>query len=148
VKALGELQAEALEQGGLGALGAHHAADAQLTVRLLGQGQHHVGTLDTAQLLQDSAWTVAQTGAGLPLLQGLPHDVGQEADQDVGLNAALLLMPDRTNGKLAFVNPEGGLGLGELDVGAPQGGRIPVRQIGAQHVTALGQCGARPPTAR
>jgi hypothetical protein len=97
VKALGELQAEPLEQGCLGALGAHHAADAQLTAGLLGQRQDHIGTLDAAQLIQNGARTVAQAGTGLPLLQGLPQHVGQEADQDVRLNAALLLMPDGTD---------------------------------------------------
>jgi len=50
VEALGELQAEGLEQDGLGRFGAHHAADAQLTGGLLGQGQHHVGTLGAPQV--------------------------------------------------------------------------------------------------
>jgi hypothetical protein len=34
--------------------------------------------LDAAQLLEDGARTVAQAGARLPLLQGLPQDIGQE----------------------------------------------------------------------
>src|SRR5580704_2339957 len=78
VKAFGKFQAEAVEQGGLSGFGAHHAANAQLTARLIGQRQDHVRTLDAAQLLEDGARTVAQAGARLPLLQGLPQDIGQE----------------------------------------------------------------------
>jgi len=99
---------------------ADHAADAQLAARFIGQRQDHVGALDTAQLVEDGAWTVAQAGVRLPLLQGLPHHIGQETNQEVSLHTALLLMPDRTNGKLAFVNPESGLSLSELDISAPQ----------------------------
>ena len=72
MKAVGEHQAEAVEQGGLSGIGADHAANAQLTTRLLGQRQDHVGALDATQLVEDGARTVAQAGAGLPLLQGLP----------------------------------------------------------------------------
>jgi hypothetical protein len=79
VKALRKGKAEAVEQGGLRGLGAHNAANVQLTARLFGQRQDHVGALDAAQLVEDGARTVAQAGASLPLLQGLPQDIGQEA---------------------------------------------------------------------
>ncbi len=46
MKAVGELQAEAVEQGGLSGFGADHAADAQFTTRLLGQRQDYIGALD------------------------------------------------------------------------------------------------------
>ena len=129
MKALGEFQAEPRKQGCLRALGAHHAADAQLTAGLFGQWQDHIGALDAAQLLQDGAGTVAQAGAGLPLLQGLPQHVGQEADQDVRLNPALLLMPDGTDGKIALVNAEGSFSLGELDLCFPELAIAPVVNV-------------------
>ena len=46
MKAVGEHQAEAVEQGALNGLGADHAADAQFTTRLLGQRQDYIGALD------------------------------------------------------------------------------------------------------
>ena len=52
--------------------------------------------------------------------QSLPQDIGKEARQDVGQDARLTLMPDWADRQLTLVDAEGGLGLGELDVGPPQ----------------------------
>ena len=38
----------------------------------------------------------------------------------MGLNAVLVLMPDRTDVELIFLDAESGLGLGELDIGLPE----------------------------
>jgi len=72
VKALGQGQAEAIEEGGLILIGTHHTAQAQLAARLIGQRQDHIGAEDVVQLVENRARTVAQAGPGLPLLQGLP----------------------------------------------------------------------------
>ena len=44
----------------------------------------------------------------------------QENSQNVRLDAALFVMPDWTHTKVGFLNPEGGLGFAELNVGLPQ----------------------------
>ena len=38
----------------------------------------------------------------------------------MSLNAVGVLMPDRTEVELIFLNAERGLGLGELDIGLPE----------------------------
>src|SRR6187402_3415730 len=52
-------------------------------------------------------------------------------------------MPDRAHVQLILVDAEGGLGLGELDVGPPQLLVAPVLDVGAQHVGAFGDGGPR-----
>ena len=93
----------------MGEIRADDAAEAHLAA--VRGGQHDVGALDAAEFLEDGARAVAQVGAALPLLQGLPEHVGQEADQDMGLDAVLALMPDRADRQLALVDAKGGFGL-------------------------------------
>ena len=56
----------------------------------------------------------------------LPHSrvfqstEGEEANEDVGLDPLLALMPDRSNVQLIFLDAKSRFGLGELDVGLPQ----------------------------
>ena len=73
---------------------------------------------------------------GFGVLQALPEHEGEEANEDVGLDAILTLVPDRPNVQLVFVDAESGLGLGELDIGFPQ---LPIASIGdvrAQQMSA------------
>src|SRR5206468_268392 len=84
---------------------------------------------------------IAESGAGLPLLESFPQHVGEEAHEDVGPDAVGLLVPDRADRQLALVDPEGGLGLAELHVGAPQRLDVPVADVGAQHVAPLAVSG-------
>src|SRR6266478_3084781 len=134
---LGEAQAEAFEQGGLGAIGAYDAAQAQLALRGGGGRQHDVGAVDGGEFLEDGARTVAEAGAALPLLEGLPQNVGKKADQDMGQHAILALMPDGSDRQLALGDAERCFGFAELDVGSPQRLGRPVLDVGAQHVTAF-----------
>ena len=53
--------------------------------------------------------TLAQFGPALPLLQGLPYDIGEEADKDMRLHPSGLLMPDGAQREIAFLDAEGGL---------------------------------------
>src|SRR5712691_6191558 len=117
-EALGEVEAEPVEQGGLHGVRAHDAAEAKLST-ILG-GQHDVGALNTAQFVEDRARTLPEAGQALPLLQRLPQHVGQEADEDVGLHAISALMPYRANRELALLDAERRLDVRQLDVRAPQ----------------------------
>src|SRR5437879_5277613 len=108
---------------------------------VLRQGQDDVGALDTAELVENRARAISESGAGLPLLKSFPQHVGEEAHQDVGPDAVCLLVPDRADRQLALVDPEGGLGLAELHVGAPQRLDVPVPDVGAQHVAPLAVSG-------
>jgi hypothetical protein len=58
--------------------------------------QDDVVGLNAGELFQDRARGVSEAGAALPHLQALPQNEGEEANQDVSLDAILALMPDRT----------------------------------------------------
>ena len=75
---------------------------------------------------------VSETGALLPHLEALPQHEGEEAHEDVGLNAILALMPDRAHVQLILLDTESGFGLGELDVGLPELLIAPVGDVRAQ----------------
>ena len=53
-------------------------------------------------------------------MERLPQHVSEKADQDVCLDAALFMMPDRTDAEIRLLDAEGGLGFTELNVGLPQ----------------------------
>ena len=55
----------------------------------------------------------------------------------MGLNAVLVLMPDRTDVELIFLDAESGLGLGELDIGLPELLIAPIVDVRAQQIGAL-----------
>jgi hypothetical protein len=44
---------------------------------------------------KDLARFVAKAGALAPLAEGFPEHIGKKANQDVGLHAVFLLVPDR-----------------------------------------------------
>src|SRR5439155_4066572 len=73
----------------------------------------------------------------LPHLQALPQHESEEADEDVGLDAVLALMPDRAHVQLILLDPKGRFGLGELDVGLPQLFVAPIGDVRAQEIGAL-----------
>ncbi len=82
----------------------------------------------------------------------LPQHVGQEADQDVGLDPLFLLMPDRSDPQVALLDAEGGFRLGQLDVRLPEFLGAPVGDVAPQQVAALAQSRPRlatpPPSPR
>ena len=136
--AFGQNDTEAVEQGGLGRVGARDAAQADIAV--CGGGQHHVVRLNAGEFFEERARGVSDAGALLPHLQSLPHHEGEETDKDMGLNAIFALMPDGTDVELIFLNAEGGFGLGELDVSFPEFFAAPVVDIGTQEIGALRDC--------
>src|SRR3989441_11729747 len=84
-QALREVEAEPVEEGSLGGVRAHHAAQAQLAA-VLGR-QDDVCALNTPEFIEDRARTPAEARASLPLLERLPQHVGEETDEDVGLRS-------------------------------------------------------------
>jgi hypothetical protein len=67
------------------------------------------------KFVEDGARAMTKTGPGLPLLQGLPQDVGEEADEDV---RSLVYPPSPGEKKSAF----GGYpDMGRSEIVAPTG---------------------------
>jgi hypothetical protein len=56
----------------------------------------------------------------LPHLQALPQHEGEKANEDVGLDPILALVPDWTNAQLVFLDAKSSFSLCELDVGLPE----------------------------
>jgi hypothetical protein len=84
-EALREVEAEAVEQGGLSGVRAHDAAEAEFTP--IRRRQDDVRALNATEFIEDRARTVPESGSTLPLLERLPQHVGEKADEDVGLDA-------------------------------------------------------------
>ena len=121
----------------LGLVGRNDTANAKLTTWIKCSREDDVRALNAGELVEDGPRGVAETRPLLPLLEGFPKDVGEEADEDVGLDSLLLLMPDGADGELGLLDPEGRLCLGELDVGLPEDLCVPVVDVGAEYVAAL-----------
>ena len=99
---LGQVQPEPIQQRCLGGIWAHHAAEAEGPT--VGRGEYHIGTLDAVEFGEDRAGALPQPRSSLPLFQGFPQDVGQEADEDMGLNAIGSLMPDGAEPQFALLD--------------------------------------------
>ncbi len=81
--------------------------------------QHNIDQGNLADLIEHLARLIAQSGLPAELSQRLPLHISQKAHQNVRLYALALLVPNRPQLQIRFVNPERRLGLGQLDVGAP-----------------------------
>src|SRR5260370_12469402 len=101
--------------------------------------------------MEDRPRALPEPGPPLPLLERFPQHISQEADEDVGLDAILTLVPHGTNPQLTLLDAECGLRIGELDIRAPQVLGRPVGDVRAQHVAPFAPpgpvvpFGARPP---
>jgi hypothetical protein len=113
--AFGQDDAKAVEKSGVCGVGLSDAAQADLSMG--GDRQDHVMRLDPRQLFEDRTWRISEACSLLPHLEALPQHESKKADEDMSLNPVLVLMPDRTEVDLIFLDAERGLGLGELDVG-------------------------------
>ena len=96
--------------------------------------QDHVMRLDARKLFEDRARRISKACAALPHLEAFPQHKGKKADEDMGLNAVLVLMPDRTDVELIFLDAESGLGLGDLDIGLPELLIAPIVDVRAQQI--------------
>ena len=86
---LWEAKAEAIEQLCLGLVGPDDAADAKLTTGIVRGWENDVSALKAGEFIEDGPRRVAEARPLLPLLEGLPEDVGEEADEDVGLDSEI-----------------------------------------------------------
>src|ERR1700740_3530511 len=84
---------------------------------------------------------MAESCTRLPLLERFPQHVRQKANQNVRLDTGLFVMPDRTDAQIGFLNTEGGLSFGQLNVGLPQLFVAPVVDIAAQDLRAFSKLG-------
>ena len=65
---------------------------------------------------EDLARLVAQAGTLAPHAQSFPENMGKKADEDIGLYAMFLLVPDGPHDQVALVESERFLGFCQLDV--------------------------------
>jgi len=129
-----------MEQHLLGLVGRGDASKADVIFSSVGSLglQYHVAALDLGELLDQGARRIAQPRAAHPLGERFPQNIGQEADQDVGEDTILFLMPEGTYLQFILGDAERPFSLGQLDVALPQRGRIDVVQVGSQQITAFG----------
>jgi len=59
----------------------------------------------------------------------------------VRLDALLLMVPNRSDAQVGFLNAEGGFRFGELDIGLPKFLVGPLADVAAQDIGALAQSG-------
>ena len=137
--AFGQEDAEAVEESGLCGVGLSDAAQADLSMG--GDRQDHVMRLDPRELFEDRTRRISEACSLLPHLEGLPQHEGKKADEDMSLNAVGVLMPDRTEVELIFLNAERGLGLGELDIGLPELLIGPIVDVRTQKIGAFRERG-------
>ena len=108
-----------VQQDGLVIGGTGYAATADFDLLLTG-GEDDVDQADLAQLLENPTRLVAQAGRPSHLVERLPKNIRQKADQNVGPNPLFGLVPNRADTQIALVDPERGFGLGQLDVRLPK----------------------------
>ena len=137
--ALGQDDAEAVKKRGLSGVGLGDAAQADLAARC-GRQDDVVG-LDARKLFEDCARRVSKARALLPHLEALPEHEGEEANENVGLDPVLALMPDRPQVQPILLNAERRFDLGKLDVGLPQLLIAPIADVRAQEIGSLRERG-------
>jgi hypothetical protein len=99
---LREFQTETSEESGLSRVGTYHAAKPEFATVL--RREHDVGALNATEFVQDGAGALPKAGPPLPLLEGLPQYVREEADEDVRLNPVGPLVPHGANRQLRRAN--------------------------------------------
>lgn len=120
-----------------GQLRVRHGDAAESDVNSFSGGENDIVQLELLDLFDDFPGLVAQAGLPAHLSEALPQDIGQEADQDVSLDAPLFLMPDGAQAEVVFFNAERFLSVGQLNVGCPEIFRRPIFDIAAQDVAAF-----------
>ena len=65
---------------------------------------------------ENLARLVAKAGTLAPQAQRFPKNIGEKADEDVGLHAMFFLVPDGPHDQVALVESERFLGFCQLDV--------------------------------
>jgi hypothetical protein len=97
----------------------------------VGGRQMDIDHLDGGELFERAARRQAWRHGMKPARQRDLHAVGQEGDEDMGLDPLLVLMEDRADRQVALEIAEGLFDGDELDVVLPELGRIIVGKIGS-----------------
>lgn len=105
---------------------------------LVGGGEVHVEHLDGGKFLQHGAGREPGRQVAQAPPQGHVQAIGQERNEDVGLDAVLELVVDGAQGQIVFEVFEGRLHFGELDVKLPEFlGAASAGDVAAQEIAAL-----------
>ena len=94
---LWDAQTQPVEERRGGLVRAGDAAESEFAWRLVSGGEHDVMALQTREFFENGARAVPEARALLPFLKGLPHHVGEKAHEDVGVDAAFFVMPNRSD---------------------------------------------------
>jgi len=76
--------------------------------------------LESPDFIKYLSGLISQSFALAHLGQCFPEHIGQKADQNMGLNPLLFLMPDGPQPQIAFLNPKRRFGFTKLDIGKPK----------------------------
>ena len=110
----------------------------------VGGRQIHVDHLHGAEFLQHRPRGQPRRQGTQALLEGDKQAIGDERDEDVGLDAMIELVVDGPDRQIALELLEGLLDLGELDVITPELRRVGVAEVGTQQIAALASLAACP----
>ena len=125
----GQIQLQFVQQKvelgfGLGVAGEHQLA-------AIGGWQVHVDHLYRGELLEHAARRQPGRQSMQAPRKGDVQAIGQEGDEDVGLDARLDLVKDRPDREVAFEVLERLLDRDQQEVVAPQLGRVFLEEVGA-----------------
>src|SRR5437867_1623250 len=95
----------------------------------VGGRQVNVNHLDGAHLLDYRTAGQPRGQGSQALLQCDVQTVSQEGNEDVSLDARVLLMVDGPDGQIALESAKGCLDLGQLDVALPQDCRVFIGEV-------------------
>ena len=84
--------------------------------RSVAGGQDHISQLDLRKFPQDFPGLVSKTRCTTQSGQSFPKHIGQEANQNMRLDAFFFLVPYRANAQITFMDPESILRLRQLYV--------------------------------
>lgn len=85
--------------------------------------QDHIGHPYLRQFIYYFSGFITQSIQFAELGQAFPQDIGQKANQDMGLHPIRSLMPHRSEFEVTFMDPKGSLSFGQLHIRLPQIGR-------------------------
>jgi hypothetical protein len=106
-----------------------HCDAAESDVNSFSGRENDIVQLELFDFFDDFPGLIAQASLPAHLSEALPQDIGQEADEDVSLDASLFLMPDGAQPEVVFFNAERFLSVGQLNVGGPEIFRRPIFDI-------------------
>ena len=135
------MDSEPIEQDAEWPIRTGDASDSKLAFRFLVEREDDVEALQLSKLFQNGSRTVADPCPFHPLFEGLPENIGEEADEDVGANTLFLVVPNRADRKVALLDSKCGFSFRELDVRFPKVVVVPIVHICPKDVTTLAGTG-------